>query len=282
MTIKKALDLGKIALKDVAQRPAFEAEILLSHFLKMDRVGLILNSQKEISPNILSLYIKALKNRKKHFPIEYITKKVSFYSEEFYINQRALIPRPETELLIDEVLKNVEIEKKYNIAEIGTGSGVISIILALKLKNSNFFATDISKDALEVAKKNIEKFKLTDKIVLKNCSYIDCLEEKIDILVSNPPYISNSFNLEKNVLYEPHNALFGGEKGDEILKKIIDIAIEKKVKLLACEMGYDQRESISKYCEEKGLKPKFYKDFAGFDRGFVIKIGGEDEDFKMG
>ena len=272
MTIKKALNLGQIALKDVTDRPRFEAELLLSHYLKRDRVYLFTHPDEEISSNFLSLYIKAVKKRKKHYPVEYILKRVSFYSEEFYIEEGVLIPRPETELLIDKVLEKVDKDKSYNIAEIGIGSGVISIILATKLKKSRFFATDISKKALEVAKRNIEKFDLEEKIVLKNCSYLDCIDEKIDILVSNPPYIAKDFSLDKNVLYEPKEALFGGEKGDEILKNIIDMAIKKQVKLLACEMGYDQRESIENYCKEKGLKPSFYKDLAGIDRGFIIKM----------
>ena len=271
MKIKNALNLGKIALKDVTNRPLYEAEILLGHFLKMDRVKLFINSEKEIDENILKLYIRALKKRKESYPIEYLTKKVSFYSEEFLIEEGVLIPRPETEILIDEILKVIDKDKDLNIAEIGIGSGVISIILALKLKNAKFIATDISQKALNVARKNIKKFALEDRIELRECSYLDCVDEKIDIIVSNPPYISNSFKLEKNVLYEPKTALFGGEKGDEILKNIIDLAIKKGVKILACEMGFDQRESIENYCKNRGLKPKFYKDLSGLDRGFVIK-----------
>ena len=272
MTIKKALDLGTIAFKKVTDRPRFEAEILLSYFLKKDRVYIFTHYEEEIDPKILPYYIKAVKKRKEYFPLEYILKKVSFYSQEFYIEEGVLIPRPETEILIDKILENVDKNQSYNIAEIGIGSGVVSIILAQKLKNSRFFATDISKKAIKVANKNIQKFNLQNKIFIRECSYLECVDEKIDIIVSNPPYIAKNYKLDKNVTYEPKEALYGGERGDETLKKIIDLSIKKDVSLLACEMGYDQKNSIEAYCKKRGLKPIFYKDLAGFDRGFIIKL----------
>jgi len=273
LTIKETLDIGAKRLKNVAKRPLFEAEILLSNVLEVNRVYLHLYFDQELEKSIFDNFFEDIDKRANYYPIEYITKKVSFYSEEFFIEEGVLIPRPETEILIDKVLENVDKEKEYKVAEIGIGSGVISIILASYLKKSQFIATDISKKAIEVAKKNIKKFALEKRIEVRICSYLDCVDEKIDIIVSNPPYISLDFKLDKNVLYEPKEALFGGRKGDEVLKKIIDLAIKKDVKLLVCEMGYDQRDNIKKYCETKGLKPEFYKDLAGLDRGFVLKVG---------
>ena len=271
MKIEEAINFGQKMLSTV-ERPRFEAEILLSFVLKKDRVFLHLNSDKTLEEKDESLYINLLKKRAKNYPLEYITKRVSFYSEEFFIEEGVLIPRPETELLVDRVLENVNKDKNLTIAEIGIGSGVVSIILAKKLKNAKIIATDISKKALNVAKKNIQKHKVEDKIKLLNCSFLDLVDEKVDIIVSNPPYIAKDYKLDENVMFEPKEALFGGEKGDEILKEIIDLAIKRGTKLLACEMGYDQKKSISKYSQKKGLRPIFYKDLAGFDRGFIIKV----------
>ncbi|WP_187646793.1 peptide chain release factor N(5)-glutamine methyltransferase [Nitrosophilus labii] len=271
MIIKEALRLAAKKLSGVAQRPLFEAEILLSNILKQDRVYLHLHNEEVLEEKLLNIFLKDIEKRAQNYPVEYITKRVSFYSEEFYIEEGVLIPRPETELLIDKVLENVNLDEKVTVAEIGVGSGVISIILAKKLKNARFIATDISKKAIEVTKINLKNHSVEERVDLRNCSLLDCVEEKVDIIVSNPPYIAKDFKLDKNVLFEPEEALFGGERGDELLKRIIDIALLKEAKLLICEMGYDQKESLKRYCEKKGLKPKFYKDLAGLDRGFVLK-----------
>lgn len=276
MKIKEAIDFGASMLKNV-ERPRFESEILLAYALQNDRVYIHSHSEEILSNKDKRFYIECLKKRAKDFPIEYIIKKVSFYSEEFFIDEGVLIPRPETEILIDKVLENVEEDENIKIAEIGVGSGVISIILAKKLKNAKIVATDISQKALEVARKNIKMHSVEDRISLKNCSFLDDVKEYIDVLVSNPPYIKNSYQLDRNVLYEPKEALFGGENGDEILKRIIDLAVDRRVKLLVCEMGYDQREGIEKHCQKYGLKPSFYRDLAGFYRGFILKISQKNK-----
>ncbi|NWF66057.1 MAG: peptide chain release factor N(5)-glutamine methyltransferase, partial [Campylobacterales bacterium] len=209
--------------------------------------------------------------RASYEPLEYITNRVSFYSNEFFIDYGALIPRPETELLIDEVLKIAK--DGDTIFEIGVGSGIISIMLALNLKNSNIFASDISLEALNVANKNIQNYNLENQIITMNTNLLDGFNQKIDILVSNPPYIKDSYKIDENLKYEPQNALFGGADGDEILKQIIVLAKQRCVKYLVCEMGYDQKESIKNFANSLDLFDiAFYKDYANFDRGFVIKI----------
>ena len=156
----------------------------------------------------------------------------------------------------------LEIASSYKapkIAEIDTGSGIISVMLALKT-NAKIVATDINEKALKLAKKNALKFNVSDKIDFVKCSYIDEISGSIDILVSNPPYIARGYKLDKFVINEPHEALFGGEIGDEILKNI------------ACEMGYDQRASMEMALKFNGFKSTFYKDLAGFDRGFCARL----------
>ena len=185
-----------------------------------------------------------------------------------------MIPRPETEILIDEVLKyieNTQIDMQF--VEVGVGSGIISIILAKKFPNARFIAVDISEDALRIAKKNIQRFGLENRIELRLGSLLDCVDEKIDYLVSNPPYIENGVSLESNLDYEPQNALFGGAVGDEIIKMLLDEVLKRDIKFFSCEMGYDQMDKISLYLRDIQKKNlNFYKDLADFDRGFTLRL----------
>ena len=268
MLITKALLWGQKQLQSKFERPRLEAEILLCYLMGCKREKLILKQTQDIDFD----KFKALIERRANFePIEYITNSVSFYKYNFFIDKGALIPRPESELLVE---KAIELINKHNIkkvAEIGIGSGALSICIA-KECDCQIEASDISDDAIEVANKNIKDFNLIDKIKVKNCSMLDCIETP-ELLISNPPYIDPDFKLEKNVAnFEPHSALFAPNKGLKILFDILDIIKEKKIRYAVCEMGYDQREPILEYAKELELNEKieFYKDYANLDRGFVL------------
>jgi len=222
-------------------------------------------------------YLHLIERAKNDEPIEYITNTVSFYSKDFFIKEGALIPRPETELLIDKVLQEAKKFTKPHIAEIGVGSGIISCMLALLIDDVTITATDISTEAIEIAKVNAKRFGVEDKITFVHTPYLQDIHQKFDIIVSNPPYIAEDAPLEKNLSYEPDIALFGGKIGDEILKNIIDLASSFDPCILCCEMGYDQKEPLKNYLESKGhAKADFYQDFAGFDRGFTLHIGADN------
>jgi len=254
-------------------RASREAQLLLMAHLQKDELWLITNSNSEV-PNVQKLFEWA-ERRAKNEPFEYIVNHVSFYSQEFYIDEGALIPRPETELLIDEVLKRVEDKNaEMTFVEVGVGSGIISILLAQNFVNAKFIAVDISQVALNVAQKNIAKFGLKKRIELRLGSLLDVVDEKIDYLVSNPPYIADEEKLESNLSYEPQNALFGGTVGDEIIQKLLDEALKRKINLFTCEMGYDQKGKITQYLKETQFNTlEFYKDLSDFDRGFTLKVG---------
>ncbi len=260
------------ALNPFIERASREAQLLLMHHLDVDELWLLTNQNAEVK-NVDKL-LERVERRAKNEPLEYITQSVSFYSEEFYIAEGALIPRPETELLIDEVLKNISNKNAdITVAEVGAGSGIISIMLAKFLPNAKFIAVDISQAAIEIAKINIKKFKLQDRIELRLGSLLEPVSENIDYLVSNPPYIANDAKLESNLSYEPQNALFGGEIGDEIIKKLLDAVLSRNINFFSCEMGYDQKDKIQNYLNNKPLtKLKFYKDFSSFDRGFTLRL----------
>jgi len=265
-------ELSTILSKSNIPRATREAQLLLMAHLGVDELWLITNQKTELK-DLERLYSWA-ERRSKNEPFEYITNSVSFYSEEFFIKEGALIPRPETELLIDEVKKNFR-DKEANITfvEVGIGSGIISIMLAKHFVNARFIAVDISEAALAIAKVNIEKFDLTHRIELRLGSLLEPIMEKIDYLVSNPPYIEDGVSLESNLSYEPQNALFGGKIGDELIKKLLDEVLKQKIKFFSCEMGYDQQDKIQSYLKDKNFRSlDFYKDYSDFDRGFTLKV----------
>ena len=272
MNIKQALTWGKTELSNVCERPQYEAELLLSYHLKQDRMYLITHDRDSVED--LESFKILIKRRVNHEPYEYIVGVASFYDIHLQVEEGVLIPRPETEILIDLVADIIEKENIVNIAEIGVGTGAISIVLARKFPELKVVATDICEAPLRVAQKNIEHFGLEKQITLRKSNLIDEVSEPVELVVSNPPYIAEDFLLESNVVdYEPKEALFGGSMGDELLKQIILDVKNRDIKWLACEMGYDQKEPLSAFVNELGVKSiKFYKDLAGLDRGFVIEF----------
>jgi release factor glutamine methyltransferase len=261
----------KLALASI-ENPRREAELLFRAYSNKDALWLIAHQSDEIE--IDERFWSWIERRSKNEPFEYITKCVSFYSEEFYVDEGALIPRPETELLIDEVLKNItDHSAVLTIAEVGVGSGIISIMLAKQLPNAKFIAVDVSSAALKVAKKNIQKFGLQKQIELREGSLLEPVSEFIDYLVSNPPYIALNAELESNLAYEPQNALFGGSVGDEIILELLDTVLRREIKFFSCEIGYDQQDKIRNYLKDKKYTSlSFYKDYSDFDRGFTLKV----------
>ena len=187
-----------------------------------------------------------------------------------------MIPRPETEILIDEMLKVIPKDKSITLVEVGVGSGIISIMLALLLPNVHIIGLDISDAALKIAAHNIERFCLNDRIELRKSDLLSAVNEQVDVLISNPPYIADDAILELNLSFEPQNALFGGQKGDELIHRLLDQIIERKIPIFGFEMGYDQRLSVQQYLNENAIQSvQFYKDFSGLDRGFIARMNDE-------
>ncbi len=268
--IKELLSYSAEQLREVTDIPQKEAMILLAHVLGCETSWLLSHSNDEIS--IDEHFFELLKRRVSHEPLEYILGKASFYGKEFNVDSRVLIPRPETEILVDKAVELArELPQNAHIVEIGCGSGIISIMLSLLLPEAKLTAVDISMDALNVSKQNAQKHGVDKNITFIESSYLDNVEGNIDMIVSNPPYIANDESLGIGLSYEPSLALYGGSRGDEMLCHIVDLFQERKAKALACEMGYDQREPMHLYAHSKGLAIDFYKDLAGLDRGFWIK-----------
>lgn len=230
-------------------------------------------------------------------PLEYITRKAEFFTREFFVESGVLIPRVETEILVQKCLQikfdfdnfrpvTRRFQHPLKIAEIGIGSGVISLTLALEFAKMgvkcDIYATDISPKALQVASKNALKLGFTQSeqglfefenlaaLRLKQGEFYAQNDEIFDLSVSNPPYIQEGYPIDLWVKSEPKEALFGGVKGDEVLKQIILLA-KKNSKFLAVEMGYDQKQSLVKECETHGFAAEFFDDLAGLNRGFVAR-----------
>jgi len=272
MTNKEALSWATSELKEVCERPQYEAELLLSYHLGQDRMYLVTHDRDSLED--VEAFKELVQRRVKNEPYEYIVGEASFYDIHLAVEEGVLIPRPETEILIDLVAEIIEKEHITHIAEIGVGTGAISIVLARKFPELQSIATDICDAPLRVAQKNSETFGLQKQITLRKSNLIDEVSESVELVVSNPPYIAEDFLLESNIVdYEPREALFGGRVGDELLKQIILDVKERGIQWLACEMGYDQKEPLSAFVNEVGVESiMFYKDLAGLDRGFIIKF----------
>lgn len=270
MKIKEALKEASTTLDSPK-----EARELMKSVLNCDDTELILQENDELF--FKNTFYEKVMKRLKNTPLEYLTNKVSFYSKDFFIEDGVLIPRPETEILVDKAIEILETFQNPKVVEIGVGSGVISIMLLLRFPNLNIVATDINENAIKLAKRNAKYHFVDDRIVFAKTSLLDGIKSKFDVIISNPPYIANDYPLEEQVLKEPRNALFGGNKGDEILKQIISLAKDKDTKYLICEMGYDQKESMRKALD--GFDVKFYKDYAGHDRGFVARRAHAKTDY---
>ncbi|MDM5272029.1 peptide chain release factor N(5)-glutamine methyltransferase [Sulfurovum sp. zt1-1] len=274
MTISQALKWAKNELMEACERPLFEAELLLAYHLEKERLYLHMYIDEEIAD--IERYKALVERRAKHEPYEYIVGKASFYDIELEVEPGVLIPRPETEILIEKVAQIIEQDGITLMAEIGIGSGAIAVVLARKFPQLHIIATDICDTPLKVAGKNIQKFGLQDQVELRKSNLIDEVPEALELVVSNPPYIAEDFILESNVVdYEPKEALFGGRVGDELLKQIITDISRRGIRYLACEMGYDQKAPIEAFVKDFEIEfIEFYQDLAGFDRGFVIKFKG--------
>ncbi|WP_442764867.1 peptide chain release factor N(5)-glutamine methyltransferase [Sulfurospirillum cavolei] len=269
MRIKEIIAHHARLLKNVSDVPQKEVMVLLAELLHQETSWLVAHGDEEI---VLPLLFEEWINRRmQHEPLEYILGRAEFYAKTFYVDSNVLIPRPETELLVDKVVEEARALNAPVIVEIGTGSGIIAIMTAHLLPNASIIAVDISGEALNVAKKNARLHGVEDRIEFIEGSYLAGIQKPIDILVSNPPYIALGEPLAQGLSYEPSLALFGGEKGDEMLCRIIDLYVFHNIKTLICEMGYDQRIALTCYAEQKGLEIEFYKDLAGLDRGFWIK-----------
>lgn len=262
MKIKDALNHAKNALGKDTQY----AEFILLECLGKDKTWLFLNKEVDINEKP---YFKLINRFANGEPFEYIFCKASFYGLDFFIEKGVLIPRYDSEILLELCLNELQNKNYKNILEIGFGSGVLSIVLA-KLLGIKITACDISKKALKLAQKNANLHKVEHLIEFKLCDFKN-VKGDFDFIFSNPPYIARDYPLDIWVQQEPKRALFGGKFGYEKLENIIKFAKKCEAKTLICEFGVNQCKILHKILHKNGFNAKFYKDIAGLDRAFLAK-----------
>lgn len=283
---KELLEYGKAQLKQgEIQEYQLDAWLLLEHVFQISRTWYFVHETEPAEEKKAEEYEKLIQRRKSHVPLQQLTKEGYFYGMKFYVNEHVLIPRQDTEILVEEVLKLCESlwgreERKIEILDLCTGSGCILLSLLANLKEAAGTGADLSPKALEVAGRNSEELEIPAKWLHSNL--FEKIEGKYDIIVSNPPYIKTSVIedlMEEVRLYEPRMALDGREDGLYFYREIIREA-EKHLKsegILAFEIGYDQGEAVSSLMKEQGYEHiRVVKDLAGLDR-CVIGIRNQEE-----
>lgn len=273
MTIKEAIKYGSDLLKEnKIEDYSIKVKILISFITGIKKDILINYEDVEILDNKLEIYIYNLNKIIEGVPIQYITKKQEFMGLDFFVDENVLIPQPDTEILVEEVLKISKLfNKKINILDLCTGSGAIAVSLSKYIKDVNIIATDISENAIEIAEKNAIKNNAENKIKFVVSDMFKNIENEFDIIVSNPPYIETKEieKLSKEVKNEPIIALDGGNDGIKYYKIIAD-NYNKFLNIggyLLLEMGYNQGESVSKLFKNSEIK----KDLSGNNRVILVK-----------
>ena len=275
MTIKEAFNLAKQNMDSI------EARVLIKYILNKNEINIIANENIELSNENKKQLLESIEKIKKGYPLQYITHYQEFMGIKFEVNENVLIPQPDTEVLVEKTIKIVqkcypkEDNRNIKILDLCTGSGAIAISLKKYLPSVQVFASDISKKALEIAKTNAKKNDVQIKLIESNI--FENINEKFDIVVSNPPYIKTDeiTKLSNQVQNEPRLALDGGKDGLDFYR-----IIQKNIKnylyengMLLMEIGYDQGQAVASMFKNS----KLVKDYAGKDRVIMWNLIRETE-----
>ena len=275
MDIQSALKKGQSILIDNNIISAkLDSEILMSQAIRKNKKFIILNLHKEIKKRDLDYFDNLIQERARSKPIAQIIKKKDFWKYEFIVNNNELIPRPDTEILIEQALKLVKNKNRLQILDIGIGSGCI--LMSILKEKKNFIGTgiDISNKSLQISKVNGQKLRINNKLRLFKSNIDNFNTGKYDLIVSNPPYIkkSNLKCLEKDIGFEPKQALDGGLDGLSEIRKVINKSSEliKRSGHFIIEIGFDQKNKVKKILRDNGFYiKKTVKDLSNHDRCIV-------------
>jgi release factor glutamine methyltransferase len=290
MNIKELLNRSDQFLAERGiESSRLDAEVLMADLLDMERINLYVKYDYPLKSTEINSYREMIKKRAQHIPVAYITEKKEFMSLEFTVREGVLIPRPDTENLVEAVIeycRNKELENPQ-IIDVGTGSGAIAVSLAHYLEDAKVVGVDLSAQALKVARENMEKHKLSERMsILKSDLLAEFIKREIkgiDIIVSNPPYISEAEmeELSSEVKKEPETALKAGKDGLDYYRRLIPEA-EKVLKeggSLFLEIGYRQAEAVSELFGDRWKDVEVKKDYSENDRivSAVLKKLSENE-----
>ncbi|MCI8760226.1 MAG: peptide chain release factor N(5)-glutamine methyltransferase [Clostridia bacterium] len=281
MTIREAIYQAMIQLKmKKIESPKLKARLLMQFMLGKTRQYIMVYDEKKLTQEQEEKYFKNVEKLIKGIPLQHITHQQEFMKMNFYVNKDVLIPRPDTEILVEEVIQIAQKIRAKKILDLCTGSGAIAISLAKYIQDSQITATDISNKALEIAQKNAKNNQVENQIAFLSSNLWEELpKEKYDMIVSNPPYIKREIikSLEEEVQKEPLMALDGGWDGLDFYRKIVKQAYEylKYGGYLCLEIGYDQKIDVIELIEQEEKYTDTYgkKDLYGNDRVIITKVG---------
>lgn len=286
ITIEELLKKGVDILKEGDfLNPFLDVQLLLCYTLNVDKVHIYTHKKDLVDKESVDKFLNLVYKRKEGYPLQYILGKQEFMGIDFYVEEGVLVPRPDTEVLVEKVIDIVKHKYKdkkvVNVIDIGTGSGAITLSLAYYLKNTFIYSIDISDKALYVANKNCNRLNLQDRVKFLKGNLLEPLSDlklfnSIDIIVSNPPYIPSREidSLQKEVSrYEPRLALDGGEDGLDYYRQIVSQSLKYLTEegILAFEIGFDQGMAVKEIIERSGQfeNVEIIKDLAGHDRVVV-------------
>jgi release factor glutamine methyltransferase len=277
MTLSQALERARrtLALKAIEDAP-LEAELLLRHTLKINRTQLYLDLEKELSPEDEEAYQALIERRLAGEPSAYITGHREFYGRDFFVNHHTLIPRPESELLVEKAIE-IAGHRPATIADIGTGGGAIAVTIALELPQAKIYATDISAQALEVAKANCQRYGVSHRVILLQGDMLEPLPEKVDLIVANLPYVRRKEIAADS--FEPLVALDGGAEGTESITKLCRQAKGrlKEDGTMLLEVGQGQSSTIQRRLQRTFADGaiEVFRDLGGIERVVALSLAGE-------
>ena len=276
MNIQSAIIEGTNILKVNSINSAqLDSEILLAKAIGQDRKYIILNNNKNLREENLKYFKKLINKRSQRKPIAHLTNKKYFWRYEFFVTKDTLIPRPDTELIVEQILKLTKFKNKLNILDIGVGSGCILLTILKERKNFNGVGVDISKKCLNISKINAKNLKVDTRVKFFKTDVDKFAQGKYDLVVSNPPYINKCRlkYLEKDVVnFEPKLALDGGLDGLSEIRKVIKKTSEliKKNGKFILEIGFDQKNRVKEILKKEGFYiNKAIKDYGNNDRCII-------------
>ena len=271
--------------KHEIENARLNAEHLIAHVLKMSRLELYLEFETKLNETELAQLRELVRRRAQGEPLQHLLGTVEFCGQTFLCDKRALVPRPETEELVELLISNF---KKWQsgpdqisncrVLDVGTGNGVIALSLAKRFPEGKVHAIDISEDALALARENAARLGLTGRVQFHKGNLLENLSERFDLIVANLPYVSmqDRHLLAREVLHDPEMALFAGEKGDELIRKLIEQARAHLSSngVLALEIGLNQSEGLAEFLRQKNYHDiELKKDYAGIARFLVARYG---------
>ena len=281
MNVKETLNVASEELMKIGSLDAkLEAEVLLRHVLKIDRATMFQDLDEDVSIEDSGNIASLVKRRTQREPLAYITGAKEFYGLPFVVSEDVLIPRQETELLVDAAIVQAKTldKSEISIVDVGTGSGAIAVSMALNIPTSSVIAVDISESALTIADDNRRAHGLYSRVKLRRGSLLEPIVEEIDILVSNPPYIRSDklTSLQEEVLKEPMVALDGGYDGLELIKKLLFQAVDKKSNpsVILFEIDSDQAAEAVKLSQQffPSAITTVLKDLSNNERAVLLEI----------